>query len=118
MASMRKRGSVWYFRYVDADGVKVERRGCPDKRASEEMARHAESVAAKVRSGVVDPRDLAIRDADRKPLTDHLADWRAAMLAKGRTAAHASLSHNRALKVATLAKAERLSRLGPAAIQA
>ena len=87
----RKLRRVWYFRYVDAEGVKCERRGCPDKKATEEMARDAENHAAKVRSGLVDPRDLAIRDADRRPLADHLIDWRAAMLAKGRTAKHGEL---------------------------
>jgi len=39
MASLRKRGRVWYFRYSDADGVKHEVNGCPDRRVTEELAR-------------------------------------------------------------------------------
>ena len=118
MASLRKRGRVWYYRYVDADGVQHERKGCPDRRETEAMAASLESEASKVKAGIVDTRDLAFRDADRKALAEHLADWRSAMIAKGRTLPHANLSHNRAAKVAALAKADRLSRLGPAAIQA
>jgi hypothetical protein len=29
MASLRKRGKVWYYRFVDEAGVKREERGCP-----------------------------------------------------------------------------------------
>ena len=28
MASFRKKGKVWYYRFVDAKGVKRERKGC------------------------------------------------------------------------------------------
>jgi hypothetical protein len=50
MASFRKKGRVWYFRFVDADGVKRERPGCPDRRETENLARRAETEAAKIRS--------------------------------------------------------------------
>ena len=62
MGSVRKRGRTWYFRFVDADGVKRERKGCSDRRATEELARAAESEAAKIRAGLIDPRDLARRE--------------------------------------------------------
>ena len=62
MASLRKRGRIWYYRFTNSDGVKRERRGCSDKRATEEMARAAESEAAKIRDGLVDAKDLARRD--------------------------------------------------------
>ena len=48
MASYRKRGKAWYYRFVDAAGVKREEKGCSDKRATEELARDAESKAAKI----------------------------------------------------------------------
>ncbi|WZP00725.1 hypothetical protein EP7_002375 [Isosphaeraceae bacterium EP7] len=109
MASLRKRGRVWYFRYVDADGVKQERKGCPDKRATEEMARAAESHTAMARAGLIDPKEEAYRRHDARPLAEHLEDWQAAMLSKGRTAAHARLSHARVSVVVELAGAARLS---------
>ena len=72
MASYRKRGKVWYFRFVDADGVKREEKGCTDKRATEELARDAESQAAKIKAGLVAPSELAQRDHAARPLSAHL----------------------------------------------
>ena len=57
MASFRKHGKVWYYRFVDGDGFKRERKGCTDRRATEDMARAAESKAAKIRDGTADPKD-------------------------------------------------------------
>src|SRR5947209_5869279 len=59
MASLRKRGKNWYFRYTDADGVKREGKGCSDKRATQEMANAAEAEAGKIRSGMIDPKSAA-----------------------------------------------------------
>ena len=54
MAFYRKRGHVWYYTFVDSDGVKRERKGCTDRRATEDLARAAESEAARIRVGLVD----------------------------------------------------------------
>ena len=77
MASLRKRGRVWYYRYVDADGVKHEGKGCPDSRETEEMAAHAEAEAARVRAGLSDPKAEARRHHAGRTLADHLADLQA-----------------------------------------
>jgi hypothetical protein len=111
MASLRKRGRVWYFRYSDADGVKHEVKGCSDKRATEELARGKESEVARIRAGLMDPRDLAQRIHDARPLSEHLADYRAHLIAKGATAKYADLATNRTRRVAGLARADRLSDL-------
>src|SRR5207253_637142 len=74
MAEVRKRGRNWYYRYIGADGVRVERKGCPDKRVTEEMARAAESEAAKVRAGLTDPKADAYRRHDARPLAEHLSE--------------------------------------------
>jgi hypothetical protein len=107
MASYRKRGNVWYYRFVDADGVKRERKGCSDKRVTEDLARNAESEAARIRAGELDPREIARRDHEARPLEEHLDDFRSALLAKGRTTEHANLYRTRAGKVAELARARR-----------
>ena len=95
MASLRKRGRVWYFRYTDADGVKRSRKGCADRRVTEELARAAEAEAAKIRAGLVDPKDLARRDHQARPLSEHLTAWRDAMLNQGHTPKHADQSADR-----------------------
>jgi hypothetical protein len=56
MASLRKRSRNWFYRFTDADGVKVEKKGCPDRRATEEMAREAATQAARTRAGLIDPK--------------------------------------------------------------
>ena len=77
MASLRKRGKVWYFRFVDADGVKVEQKGCPDRQRTLELARDGRRVIASARrreelemlvgaaaglSGVILPLPLDVTD--------------------------------------------------------
>src|SRR5262249_5190793 len=91
----RKRGAVWYFRFVDADGVKRTRKGCSDKRATEELARDAEAQAAKIRAGLVEAKDLARRDHQARPLSEHLDAWRDALLNEGNTPKHADQTADR-----------------------
>ncbi len=94
MASFRKHGKVWYYRFTDADGIKRETKGCTDRRATEELARDAETEAAKIKAGE-DPRNIAYRQHAAKPLADHLAAWNRDMVAKGKTAKHADQSLDR-----------------------
>src|SRR5262249_11271050 len=111
MASIRKRGAVWYYRYSDENGVKTERRGCPDKRSTEEMARAAEANAARRRAGLIDPKAESYRDHDARPLAGHLDDFQAALIAKGNTPKHARLYAERARRVAALARGANLAEI-------
>ncbi|MBX6315810.1 MAG: hypothetical protein IRY99_23290 [Isosphaeraceae bacterium] len=104
MASLRKRGKVWYYTYVNAEGRRVERRGCADRRATEQLAAQAEADAARVRAGLIDARAEARRQHAGRPLADHLADWHSHMIAAGHTAQHAGLSLERARRVIALVK--------------
>ena len=117
MASIRKRGKGYYFRVVDGDGVQRERRGCTDRRQTEAMAAAAEAEAAQVRNGYVDPRAVAIKAHDGRPLADHVADWHRHLVAKGGTAKHADLSRNRVTRLVDLAKARRVSDVSLSGIQ-
>ena len=118
MASFRKRGRTWFYRFVDAEGVQRERKGCPDRRATEGMAAAAEAEAANVRHGYVDPKALAYRDHEARPLAAHLADWHAYLVGKGSTAQHATLSRNRVARLVELGRAARISELSPSRAQA
>jgi hypothetical protein len=111
MASLRKKGRTWFFRVVDADGVQREHKGCSDRRATEGMAAAVEAEAARVRSGLTDPKDLAYCKHEARPLVDHLQDFQAALLAKGGTRKHARVTTHRAERVLDLAKAKRISEL-------
>jgi integrase len=118
MASFRKRGKTWYFKFVDGDGRPVERRGCSDRRATGDLARSAEAEAARIREGVLDPREIGYRQHEARPLKIHLESWHAALLAKGTTMKHADLYRSRARRVLDLVKMARLSDLQPSRIQA
>jgi hypothetical protein len=85
MASFRKHGKVWYFRFVDGDGKKRDRKGCSDERATEDLARAAELKAAKIRSGDVDPKAERIAREARRPLEKHVSEFIAGLESKGTT---------------------------------
>jgi integrase len=111
MASFRQKGKNWFYRFVDADGRKRERKGCPDRRVTEAMAAAAEMEAVKVRAGLLDPRDLAFRAHEATPLADHLAAFRDALAAEGNTRGHVGMTFRRAERVLNLAKVRRISEL-------
>ncbi len=117
MASFRKRGKIWHYRYVDADGVQRERKGCPDRRETEGMAAALEAEAAKVRAGLIDPRADAYRRHEAKPLSAHMDDFHADMIARGGTAKHADLHAYRARRVAEVARLDRLGDLSASRVQ-
>ena len=110
MASFRqhgKNGKIWYYRYVDATGKQVERKGHWDFKTTQGMARKAEDEAARVRNGLVSHKDAGYTHYESKPLADHIADWQAALVAKGFTPKHAEHTSNRVRRLtAVLLRAE------------
>ena len=95
MAAVRKKGRIWYYRFTDADGVQRERPGCTDKRETEAMQANARAEAAKIRDGYVTAKDAACRSCESAPLTDHIAEWQADLVARGSTPKHAEHTSNR-----------------------
>jgi len=118
MASFRKIGRNWYYRFTDGDGKQRERKRCPDRRETEGMASAAEAEAANIRHGYIDPKARGYRDHEARPVGDHLADWHAYLMGKGSTDKHANLSRNRVARLIELARARKVSDLNPSRIQA
>ncbi|MGA2704403.1 MAG: hypothetical protein ABSH35_25320 [Isosphaeraceae bacterium] len=110
MASYRKRGKVWYYRFVAADGVKHERKGCADRRVTEDLARTAESEAARIKAGVFDAKELTLRDHAARPLEDHVAEYHSHLTAKGVKPKHARQMVLYARRVASETGIDRLDR--------
>ena len=52
----KKKGSPWYIAYVDENGKRNVVRGCPDRSATEQIARKLESEVELRRRGIVDPK--------------------------------------------------------------
>jgi len=129
MASIyrRKKGGNFYITYHVRPGQRKTVKGCKDRAATEALARKLEADAMLRREGVIDikadqyakaeARPLVERDAESKVIGGHLADYHAALLAKGVTRDHADLVRTRANKVLLRAKARRISDLAPSAVQ-
>jgi site-specific recombinase XerC len=107
------RGKAWYYRLTMADGRRVTRKGCTDKRATEQMAAAAAIEQAKIKAGLIDPKDLAARQHEARPLADHVEDWYKDMVARRKTADHADRYRDGAGKVIALAMGRSLSELIP-----
>ena len=82
MASVFKRArdkgnrlASWYVAYVDADGVRRTEKGCPDKAATEALARKLESEVELRRGGIIDAKAEPYAAHAARPLSEHLADW-------------------------------------------
>src|SRR4051812_1006767 len=118
MASFRKRGRVWFYRFVDSNGVQRERKGCPDRRETEAMATMAEVEAGKIRAGLLDVKTRIYAASEGRPILEHVADWHAYLLDKGSTPKHADLSRSRVVRLISTSRAKRLSDLSPSRIQA
>lgn len=90
----------WYIEYRDADGIARKVPGYTDKRATEQYAAELEQQAARQQSGLID-RFVEHR---KRPLSEHLDDWQAALLAKGNTEKHIKLVAKRARTVVDVCK--------------
>ncbi len=118
MAEIIKRGKFWYFRYVDHDGRRHMKRGCPDRKATEQMTAAAVTEDAKIRNGMINARDLAYSTHEGTPLAEHLEAWRLYLLGKGASKRHANEGYARVVKLMSLAKATHLSDLTLTRMQA
>jgi integrase len=116
MASLRKRGKNWYYAFIDADGRRVERKGCPDKRATEELAREVETSVARSRAGLIDPRAERMADAERRPIGDHLGDFIATLTAKGSDPKHIAQTHTYIDRLLGLGNIGHISDLAPSVV--
>ena len=95
MASFRKRGKIWFYRFTDIDGRQRERKGCSDRRETEAMAGSAEAEVSKLKDGYVDLKDVLARRSESRPAVEHIASWQSDLVAQGHTAKHAEHTSNR-----------------------
>jgi hypothetical protein len=91
------RMASWYIAYSDQNGVRRTVKGCPDKAATEAMARKLESEADQRRRGVLDPKDDRYAAHEAKPMAEHLEAWRSYLLGKGNSHRHADEGHARVI---------------------
>jgi integrase len=117
MSSLRKRGKVWYVRYRDANGKQIEKKCGPDRSVAQRIANGLESQVHAIKTGVADPREAGWAEAERKPLSEHVHDWHAGLLARERSLYYADLARDRVLRLIEMTRAQRISQLTLSAVQ-
>ena len=85
----------WYVEYKDANGRVRRKAGYTDRKATEQLAAELERTAEHVRSGYR-PKE---HEHLARPLSEHLADWREALKAKGTSDRQVQQVHNRAKRI-------------------
>jgi len=92
---VKKQSQCWYVKYRDGDGIERRVKAYKDKGASQQLAARLEKEAELAREGVVD----RYKEHRKRPLMDHLGEYKASLLNKGTTSKQASLVFNRAKAV-------------------
>ncbi len=82
-----RQSSKWYVKYRDADGIVRCVPAFTDKLASQQLEAKLVKEAELAKAGIVD----RYKEHRRRPLSEHLEDFRESLLAKGNTLKHASL---------------------------
>lgn len=109
MASLRKKGKVWYVRVRDECGRQREVKAGPDKSVANQMKRDLESKAQRIKAGVLDPREADCLDAERIPIAQHVSEYIGNLEAKGMSALHVENVRKRLDWFLEETKAARLS---------
>ena len=76
----------WYVEYRDADGRVRRVPGYADRKATDQLAADLERRAARQQVGMIDPSV----EHSRRPLAEHLADYRRALQSRGNDARYIS----------------------------
>ena len=113
MASLRKKGKVWYVRVRDESGRQREVKAGPDKSVANQMKRDLESKTQRIKAGVLDPREADAMDAERTPIANHVADYIRNLEHKGVCLQHLRNIEKRLGWLLEKSKVSRLSQLRP-----
>ena len=116
MASLRKKGKVWYVRVRDESGRQREVKAGPDKSVAQSIARDLEGKIQRVKAGVLDPREAGCLDAERIPITQHVEEYVQELDAKGCVEGHVDGVRKRLTWFLEETKITRLSQLRPSLV--
>ncbi|MEN6384932.1 MAG: site-specific integrase, partial [Phycisphaerales bacterium] len=85
----------WYIDYKTADGLRKRVKGFKDKTATAQLAAKLEREAELAQAGLVD----RYAEHRKRPLGDHLTDFKNSLIAKGNTEHHAGTTYERVNKI-------------------
>ncbi len=111
--TVSKQSAKWHIKYVDADGIERRVAGFKDKAATQQYAAKLEKEAALAKAGVVD----RYKQHRKKPLKEHLKDYRQLLLARGCTEEYTISTHNRVWAVLSECKFSFISDVQASKVQ-
>ena len=100
------------------NGKRRRAAGGPDKDAAEALGARMEALEMQRRRGLIDPADERFAAEGRRPILQHLTDFRAALEARGNTPQHCQETYSQARKVIELCGVEAPADLMASAVQA
>ncbi len=109
---IKRKSAHWYIGYTDASGIRRRVRGYTDRKATETLAHQLECKAERIHSG----RSDAFEEQLSRPLREHLDDFEANLIAKGKTPRYAKLKAGRARKALDGAGIVLWRELSPSAV--
>ena len=92
---IRKQTACGYIDYKAADGTRKRVKGFKDKQATAQLAAKLEKEAELAQAGIVDK----YKEHRKRPLREHLEDFRASLKAKGNTQEYCKLTYHRAERI-------------------
>ena len=92
---IQKQSPYWYIDYKTAGGTRKRIKGFKDKTATAQLAAKLEKEAELAESGVIDK----FAEHRKRPLLEHIEDFRQSLLAKGDTLEYARLTVYRVKKI-------------------
>jgi integrase len=113
-----KLSANYSYEYVDATGRRRYGTGTADRTATKRIMEKLESEARLVEAGLIDPKDDKAARAARRPIAEHVEDYRLALVHKGDTEKHAGEATRAILRLLASARVERLTDVDQEAVQA
>src|SRR5437763_1117674 len=95
-----KRIQKWYADWTDHNGKRrFKCTNTTDAAAAQRIANKFEADAALRRDGVVNPSEDRYSDQAKRRISEHLEEFKAALIAKGNTAGHCDETHFKANRI-------------------
>ncbi|MCK5611857.1 site-specific integrase, partial [Candidatus Pacearchaeota archaeon] len=88
---VKKKSQYWYIDYKATGGTRKRVKGFKDKTATAQLAAKLEKEAELADAGIID----RFKEHRKRPLLEHLEDFRASLLAKGNTTEYVQQTVNR-----------------------
>ena len=102
--------------WFDENGKRRKVNGSPEKDAAEALGRQKETEVIKRRHGIIDPQAEKIALEGRRPIAEHVTDFRAALTNKGDTRDHVDLIIARLNRVIADCGIQRIDNLSPSIV--